>query len=80
MAASEKIRLTCRTEIQNVPFFRSVLVVNISHAPGGKSFSSGSAGLAGISPARISQIQAQIEQGKVNERMAEVLRYYKLKD
>ena len=35
---------------------------------------------ARVSPARISQIQAQIERGKASAKMAQVLRRYKLKD
>jgi len=35
---------------------------------------------AGVSPARISQIQTKIEQGRKSAKMAQVLRRYKLKD
>jgi transcriptional regulator with XRE-family HTH domain len=38
------------------------------------------AGLAEVSPARISQIQAKIEQGNMSEKMAKVLRHYKLEN
>jgi transcriptional regulator with XRE-family HTH domain len=38
------------------------------------------AGLAEVSPARISQIQAKIEQGYMSEKMAKVLRHYKLEN